>query len=341
MAITNLSKLSRVQEWWEHKLPSVLAIAYATSLFGNVSLIQLGSWLLFLLISIIIGAIYVSTINDITDIEEDLLSGKSNRMAKIPKKYRWAIPVACIALGIFFFYLFLPDEISAFIYVLPWISFSLYSFKPVRLKQRGVWGLFADASGAHLFIGLLMVSSISYISNQSIDIVWFSLVGIWSLCFGLRGILWHQYYDRENDLKINSTTYATQTPPNKFKKYEKVLMGFELVAFGGMLLKISLPILGIFLLFYCMLVILRYKIMGHKPVIVLNPINSPLQILMLDFYQVFFPLGILFYITYTQKFGWIILLIHLILFPRKLINILTDSVIIIKSMRKRLKAFLT
>src|SRR5690606_18981214 len=121
-----------------------------------------------------------------------------------------------------------------------------------------------------------------------------------------------------------------------FKKYEKALMVFELVVFGGILLKISLPILGIFLLICFMLVILRYKIMGHKPVIVLNPINSPLQILMLDFYQVFFPLSILLYITYTQKFGWVLLLIHLILFPRKLINILTDTVIIIKSMRKKL-----
>lgn len=338
MAIKTISKLARVQEWWEYKLPSVLAIGYATATFGDIPLIEIGPWLIFVLISIIIGATYVSTINDITDIQEDIDSGKSNRMAKIPQKYRWIIPAICILLGLFFIYTYLPDKISAYIYVLPWISFSLYSFKPFRLKQRGIWGLFADASGAHLFIGLLMVSSVSYFSVQVIDIVWLSLVGFWSLCFGLRGILWHQYVDRENDLKVHSKTFATRMAPEQFKKHEKVLLGIELFAFGGMLLKISLWLLFIFLILYFILMTLRYKIMGYKPVIVINPKNSPLQILMLDFYQVFFPLGILLYVTYTQKLGWVLLLIHLVLFPHKLINILTDSVIITKLIRKRILA---
>lgn len=338
MALKGFSKLARIQEWWEHKLPAVLSIAYATSIFGSVPLIDLGPWLIFLLISITVGGTYVSTINDLTDIEEDLASGKSNRMAKISKKYRWIIPGTCLGFGLLFLYLFLPDKLSAFIYVLPWISFSLYSFKPFRLKQRGIWGLFADASGAHLFIGLLMVSSISYMSHQPVDFLWFFLIGLWSLSFGLRGILWHQYYDRKNDLKIHSTTFATKVPPAQFKKYEKWLFSVEILAFGGILLKISLSLLFVFLGIYILLVFFRYKIMGHKPVIVLNPKNMILQILMLDFYQVFFPLGILIYITYTQKFGWVLLLIHLILFPRKLINILKDSVIILKSIKKRLQA---
>ncbi len=339
MVIKTIPKLARVQEWWEHKLPSVLAIGYASALLGDIPLIKIGPWLIFILISIIIGATYVSTINDITDLQEDIDSEKSNRMTKVPKKYRWAIPAICILLGLFFVYIYLPDKLSAFIYILPWISFSLYSFKPFRLKHRGIWGLFADASGAHLFIGLLMVSSISYFSIQAIDIIWLSFVGIWSLCFGLRGILWHQYVDRENDLKIDSKTFATSMAPEEFKKYEKALLGMELIAFSGMLLKISLWILIIFLILYFVLVILRYKVMGYKPVIVINPRNSPLQILMLDFYQVLFPLGILIHMAYTQNLGLVFLLLHLILFPRKLIIILTDGVIIIKLIKKSIQGF--
>ena len=337
MVIKNISKLIRAQEWWENKLPSVLAIGYATSILENKPLIQVAPGLGLILISIIVGATYVSTINDITDIKEDLAAGKNNKMAKFPEKYRWIIPAICILLGSFFFYLYLPDKLSAYIYILPWISFSLYSFKPFRLKERGIWGLFADASGAHLFIGLLMVSSISFFSDQPVDPTWFSLVGAWSLLFGLRGILWHQYYDRENDLRAGVNTFATKTSPKQFKKYEKILLGLELLAFGGMVLKISLSLLTLFLILYLILVFFRYKIMGHKLVIVLNPKNSALQILMLDFYQVFFPLGVLIYIAYTQKFGWALLIIHLILFPRKLINIFNDGIIIIKSLRRKLQ----
>ncbi|HLT41314.1 MAG TPA: UbiA family prenyltransferase [Sphingobacteriaceae bacterium] len=334
MILKSISKLGRVQEWWEHKLPAVLTIGYATSLSSNTPLIELAPWLAFVLTSIIVGAIYVSTINDITDIDEDLASSKNNRMSIIPKQYRWFIPCCCIAIGMLFFYSFLPDKVSAYIYILPWISFSLYSFKPFRLKHRGIWGLFADASGAHLFIGLLMVSSVSYASHQSVDAVWFALVGIWSLCFGLRGILWHQYYDRHNDLKVLATTFATEVHPDKFKTYEKGLIAIELLAFGGMVLKISLVILLIFLILYVILVILRYRVMGHKPVIVINPPNLLLQILMLDFYQVFFPLGVLLFIAFNQQHGWILLVIHIILFPRMLINILKDSIIITKSFRR-------
>lgn len=335
MILKNISKLARVQEWWEHKLPAVLTIGYATSLYGSIPLIELASWFAFLLISIIVGAIYVSTINDITDIDEDVASNKKNRMSKIAKQYRWIFPCSCLALGILFFLVFLPDKISAYIYILPWISFSLYSFKPFRLKQRGIWGVLADASGAHLFIGLLMVSSVSYVSNHTLDLLWFSLVGVWSLCYGLRGILWHQYYDRENDLKVRATTFATKIPPAKFMKYEKNLMIIELLAFGGMLLKISLVILFTFLIIYIILVILRYRIMGHKPVIVINPKNLQLQILMVDFYQVFFPLGILLYVTFSQELGWVLLLGHFILFPRMFINIIKDTIIIAKSIKRR------
>src|SRR5690606_28795408 len=200
MKIKAIFKVFRTNEWWGNKVPAVLAIGYATSLKNDVRLIESLPSILLVFISIIVGAIYVSAINDLTDIDEDLKSGKSNRMAKIPSRYRWLIPIISAVIGVLFFYLYLPDKLSACLYILPWISFSLYSFRPFRLKQRGIWGLIADASGAHLFISLLMVSHITYISKEPFDGLWFSLIGLWSLFFGLRGILWHQFYDREDEI---------------------------------------------------------------------------------------------------------------------------------------------
>lgn len=337
MKLLNAFRTIRSGDWWEHKLPPILAIGYATAIGTNTSLIQVAPSLLFLLLAITIGAIYVSTINDIADMEEDRQSGKSNRMEKIAKKYRWIIPLISIFLGIYFFYSFLPDILSASLYLFPWITFSLYSFKPFRLKQKGIWGLFCDAGGAHLFISLLIVSSITYKSNQPIDVVWFSFVGLWSLCFGLRSILWHQYLDRDNDLKVNANTFATKLAPGRFVHYENWIIGVEFILFFGLIVIVSLPILYWFVLIYFIVTILRYKVLGHKPVIVLNPVNSPFQILLLDLYQVLFPLGLLFHVAFTQKYGWVLLIIHIILFPKKLVNILTDLVIILKTITKNLK----
>src|SRR5690606_28094863 len=109
MAIRNISRLARVQEWWEYKLPPVLAIGYATALLNNKLFIEVSACLIFILVSVIVGATYVSTINDIADINEDLASGKHNRMVKIPKRYRWTVPLICIVSGSVFVYFYLPD----------------------------------------------------------------------------------------------------------------------------------------------------------------------------------------------------------------------------------------
>lgn len=340
--IRKLFKITRAPDWWEYKIPPILAIAYATMLKSNIPFIQIAPWLAFLLVALTFGAIYANSINDITDIDEDIASGKTNRMAKILPKYRWIIPSICfiIGFGFFCYFLFIQDPFSAIIYALPCFTFSLYSFKPFRLKERKIWGVIADALGAHVFISLLMVSSITFFSKQSLDISWLLIVGSWSLIFGIRGIIWHQFHDRENDLKVNLNTFATSTSPNKFKNYEKLLISIELLLFSILLFKISLPIPFLFLILYLLLALFRYKVLGHKLVIVLNPDNSPLQIFMLDYYQVFFPLALLLFASITQDWAWCVLFIHLILFHNKLFNILTDCYLILRQIfKKRQKIF--
>src|SRR5690606_7507869 len=121
-----------------------------------------------------------------------------------------------------------------------------------------------------------MVSSVTYHAGKSIDMEWYCLIAIWLLFFGIRGILCHQYYDRDNDLKSNTDTFATRTPPGKFKKNESLLFVIELVVFTAVLVKLSLPINAVLAILYILLVLLRFKAMGHKPVMILNPNNSPL-----------------------------------------------------------------
>jgi 4-hydroxybenzoate polyprenyltransferase len=84
----NVKKITRADEWWGYKLSPLLGIAYATTVVANVSLQQSINHILFLLLSLIIGAAYVSVINDVTDAKEDMAVGKANYMLKYPPYLR-------------------------------------------------------------------------------------------------------------------------------------------------------------------------------------------------------------------------------------------------------------
>lgn len=317
-------KVIRSQEWWSYKLPPLLAIGYATALMSDVPLYRVALHLLFLLTALIVGAIYVSVVNDITDLEEDLASGKSNRVQKIPVKLRWLIPVICLSLGLMFGYFLYPDLRSCVLYLCSWIVFSLYSIKPVRLKNRGIWGVFADATGSHVFTSLLMVSSVSYVTHQELNLLWFIAVAGWSFCYGLRGILWHQFSDRENDLKVNLNTYASRILPVDFKKRAVFIMCIECLCLFFMLYELQSMLTLIFLILYFILVLGRYLMYHTQIILILFKKGTPFQILMADYYQLFFPVALLLSAVQLQPKNVIILLIHSFLFSLGLKTALID-----------------
>lgn len=328
----NIFNIIRSQEWWEYKLPPLLAIGYATAMMSPVSLYKASIWILFLLFSLIIGAVYVSIINDITDLDEDLASGKSNRIQAVPIKLRWMIPAACVIMGLLFGYFLYPDILSCLLYSLSWIAFSLYSIRPVRLKNRGIWGVFADACGSHVFTSLLMVSGISSFTHQHINWIWFTAVGIWALCYGLRGILWHQFVDRENDIKVNLNTYASKVNPVKFKSKALMIALVEFSAVAVIIFQIQQINTVIALILYFFLLFIRYRKLNHKVILILTPENKPFQILMADYYQVFLPLSLLLTAIFIDELNIIILLIHIILFPHKLKHVCLDYARFTKSL---------
>lgn len=317
-------KVIRSVEWWEYKLPPLLAIGYGTALKTPGVFMLAIPQLVFLLLALVIGAVYVSIINDMTDIEADLASGKANRMVGIRPEIRWIFPVLCLSSGLVFCYFLYPDLLSIFLYLIPWISFSLYSFRPVRLKNRGIWGVLADASGSHIFTSLLMVSSISYVTGQSMDWLWFWSTGVWALCYGSRGILWHQFYDRKNDIQAGLNTYAVNIQPNQFRNKEIIIFCIEILAIASMLYSLQLLLPLLFLGLYILLALLRSKRLSYTPVLIISPENRSFHILMADFYQVFFPLSLLITAAFLQPYAWIILLVHLTLFPQKTIIAIKD-----------------
>lgn len=319
-----LLKILRYAEWWEYKLPPLLGIGYATLLLLNKNIFEYSRYIFLVLISLIIGAIYVSVINDVTDIKDDLAAGKTNRMAGLPAFLRWLLPIGCIIIGVcFIIFFYYPHFLSCLFYTAPWVLFSLYSFKPFRLKNRGLFGVLADAGGSHIFTSLLIISSLTFFSGEKINVAWLVLVGIWALCYGMRGILWHQFTDRQNDIKSGIETFATKRNPHNFIIAEYIIIAIEIACLLCIIaLLFNIYVIVAFLL-YIILAILRHKKLYLQPVAITTS-NTPFQILLLDFMQVFFPLSLLLYATVTQQNGWVVLVMHLILFPVKSVQVLKD-----------------
>ncbi|MGE9314343.1 UbiA family prenyltransferase [Niabella sp. CJ426] len=319
----SFSRFIRSHDWWDYKLPPILAVGYATLLSGDKNIFDYYGYIVLILLSVVVGAIYVSIINDVSDIEVDHKAGKNNKMASLPKVMRWLLPLACLSLGAGFIYFFYyPDILSCIFYTLPWITFSMYSFPPFRLKNRGIWGVLADASGAHIFISLLMVSSLSYLSGQAINYEWLAAVLVWATCGGLRGILWHQFTDRDNDIQSRIETFATSRNPAGFKKIEWIILTIELAALALMLSMLHNLFVYTAMLAYLVLMLLRYKILQQQPIPILH--NSNYQILLLDFTDLFFPVALLLYASINQPDTWIVLCAQLLLFPARWITILKD-----------------
>ncbi len=321
----NFLNATRYSEWWEYKLCPLLAIGYATILMGNVPFVKASINLALLLISIIVGAVYVSLINDITDIKEDLESGKTNRMADVPRALRWILPATCILIGLLVLYFLRYDTLSFILYIIPWVAFSLYSFEPVRFKRRGVWSILADASGSHIFTSLYILSAVTYLTDQKMNWIWFGAVGVWAFSYGLRGILWHQFHDRENDFKVGLTTFASSRNPKTFKLQPVFIFTLEVLAVIVMLIEIGQLLCMLFLIAYLFIVLVRRRTLGQKIILVHTPPNNSFQILMMDYYQVFLPISLLIIAASGEISAIWVLVIHVVLFPQKPIQILKDS----------------
>jgi 4-hydroxybenzoate polyprenyltransferase len=316
----------RSHEWWGFKLPPLLAIAYATALRSDHDLYSLGPLLLFLLGSLIVGAVFVSLINDLTDMEEDRNSGKHNRMALLPLWQRYGLLFCSLAAGAYFFYFFAGDVASAICYAASWLAFTLYSVPPFRLKKQGLWGALADACGAHLFPGLLLLTAMSHAMNVPLSWAWVAAVAVWSFGYGLRGILWHQFSDREHDRTVGLRTFATSIEPSKFKKTSWFLFAVELAGLFAFLWFIARPLPFVFLGLY-VLILVAYRRKPNMEFLVVLPASHPAyHILMSSYYQMLLPISLLLTDALAHPRGWIILILHLMLFPRNIRRLAMDLI---------------
>lgn len=308
----------------------LLSVAYLTTLSIHqpfkTALPRIG----LLFAALIVGAIYVSVVNDITDIREDAIAGKRNTMANINRWLQTVIVLSCLLFGAFIISFLYPDIPSMIFGTLTYIVFTLYSVKPIRLKKRGIWGVLCDASGAHLLPSLVMATNLMFYFGQKTNLILVVAIGVWALTYGLRGILWHQFSDKENDIKSGTTTFAVNKDAEKFKPIETSIFIVEIGALSIVLLQVANVYISAALLLYLIFVALRRYVLCYKIFIILVRKDIPHQIIMNEYYLVFLPLSLLVSNAASFTFGWILIVAHIVLFPTKIIAVIKDFFIIFR-----------
>lgn len=332
----NISKIARASEWWEYKLPPMLSMVYATCLVEGKNLFQMTPRLGVLLCGIIIGAAYVSVINDITDMKQDAACGKPNRLSIVPHYLRIGIVLLLLFAGFLFTYFFLDDLLSILLYIACWISFSLYSIPPFRLKKRGFSGVLADACGAHLLPTIFLLSATCRYFDLEINWFWFCIVGLWSLMYGLRGILWHQFYDREHDLEVGINTYASKKDPSQFGVQSLLIISIELLSLSIILAYIFKPLPALALLCYLFMLAGYLKIFKRSLITIVSPTDKQWHFAMNNYYQFLLPLALLCSLAMLYPQIWIFFAAHFIFFPVIARNTITDALSFFKAAIKKM-----
>ncbi|MBD2451337.1 tetratricopeptide repeat protein [Nostoc sp. FACHB-152] len=290
--LSSFFKIIRASEWWLYKIAPLTAIAYAEIFLIKIPPLKSITTVLTCLLSIFSVGAYGYLINDIFDIEVDRKAAKSNAMAQFQPWQRFLFCLLFIATGfavpILMKFGMLAIILLAINYLLP----TLYSVPPLRLKERGIWGILSDAAGVHLIPTLFVATTFLHLSaSPQTNAITFSVVAaIWAFFAGVRGILLHQLWDRDNDLNAGISTFATQLQPELVRSYiNRLVFPCEIIFFSSLAVFLSRfsPLLQVFFIVYALITLIKLNVTQTS----LDP--SPPEgknIIPHDLYEVWFPL---------------------------------------------------
>jgi UbiA prenyltransferase family len=310
----SLGRVVRAMQWWDYKLVPIVSVFYATAFVQDVPLAQLWPSLAALLFAIASCAAYVSLVNDVTDRADDRRAGKTNRMDGRPAWQMALLLAVPIGVAVLFGILWRDDLPLVAAYLCAWVAFTLYSVPPVRLKRRGILGVVADASGAHLFPTLVAALLAFRAGGKPADPIWLGALAVWAFGCGLRGILWHQLYDREADRTAGVATFVQRHSDRAaIRLAAYVALPLELVALAVLLWRMHSPWPVLTLLLYAAFAFLRQRVC-NVAIVIAEP-HEPYAILGMEYYTLLFALGVLIACTLRHPVDWAVLLAHLAVFP--------------------------
>ncbi len=259
-----LNGIARFIRWWDWgpgKIPVLCTVSFYVGLANReVSTAFIRDFILFIAFAVLHSALgYVA--NDWGDRELDALHGKPNAFASLTRDQGLAALAGLLFLSVLSG---LPFVLRPA--VLPlwmgWVFFALaYSLRPLRLKERGAWGLTVSSLAQWCLPTLLTFAAFSRFGGW--DMIVFTLAITIS---GATLEVSHQRYDRVRDLSTQTGTLGSRMQALKLDRLLAIALFLDKIALGAVLVVIivrlasltigpwsispGLPLLGIYLVLF-------------------------------------------------------------------------------------------
>ncbi|UCC44609.1 MAG: UbiA prenyltransferase family protein [Candidatus Zixiibacteriota bacterium] len=197
----DLLLLSRIREWGVHLLVLVVVSMSCYSVTDE----RLFSYFYFLgLVSLHYGCMlaFCYLLNDRTDRIVDLDQGKKKSSRELSHRQLATILASLLVIGVgAIMYITVSLGIMVLV-VLQIIVAIVYSIKPVRLKERGIWGILAAAIIQRVPAFTIFATLIS------LNVIVYIYICFWLSLLGLIFILEHQIEDWYGDQNLSVKTYV-------------------------------------------------------------------------------------------------------------------------------------
>lgn len=202
----------KAASWWSYKIPPMLAVAYFALAAAPRTPHFPAVWSYFALyiLAVIAIAAFGHLLTDAFDVEEDRVLGKRNLWAPMSPLARMVL-LATLFLASWLPWLAMPGgTLLIALIALEFLMFFLYAAPPVRLKERGLPGVVADAMYAHVLPALWTLVPFSLLAGVRAPWWLVALLVAWSLAVGMRHMLKHQLAQLEADARANVGTLAVR-----------------------------------------------------------------------------------------------------------------------------------
>ncbi len=331
-----LKKL-KIGKWWHYKIPPLLSVTYLLLCFSQNE-IDINTYLYYIflfLIAIIGTAAYGHIINDCFDIEQDKKAGKYNAFANLSLSKRWFTIIILVIIAIVPWFFLPTNALNISLLACQFLVLTIYAIPPFRFKERAWLGVVSDALYAYVIPFGVAFSTFALITEQSIfDFKWLIVaMTFWYMVVGMRGIIFHQITDFDNDIKSGITTWAIEKGKEKsFYWLRRILFPLEILFLGFVISILSfqhqhfiLLLLSVIYFIYKYILISYTKNEKHLNLSNEAFIQHYFYDYLNDFYEKCLPLCFLAIVIIDNPMYWPLAFLHILLFRNIIAEFLLEG----------------
>lgn len=198
--VSRAARLLRLRDVWDKilHLAGCAALSWVHSGRTGASASALGLYVAGVA-ALIIGGYAV---NDAADHDQDLRAGKNAGKAAVPKAHSLAAAVAFLSLGTVLVLAVANGTAARALAIGTVLLGVAYSVPPIRLKERGIWGVLAGAAAQRPALFLVWAATLG--ARAALAVV----LSLWLFFIGAVGILGHQLLDRRRDRTGSVRTFV-------------------------------------------------------------------------------------------------------------------------------------